>query len=141
MLPLLAGGHGMLRRQHLRRGRFRQEEMRFRSRGLLRVPASQEGGMSRPIGTFVRARHQATASFGDTASLGYREKLTFIFTCSTRELWLCKRPTLDLRAPPHETMRRARSKYETWDCSARRKIPRRCWGSRVARSVDLSDSW
>lgn len=41
----------MLRRQHLRRGRLRQEEVRFRSRGLLRVPASQERGTSRPIGT------------------------------------------------------------------------------------------
>lgn len=46
VLPLLAGDARLLRRQLVGRGRGRQEEVRAPPRGLLRVPASQEGGRS-----------------------------------------------------------------------------------------------
>ena len=44
MLSLLAGGPSLLRCQHIRRRRLGEEEVRARPGGLLRVPASQEGG-------------------------------------------------------------------------------------------------
>ncbi|KAL7922079.1 hypothetical protein ACQKWADRAFT_293403 [Trichoderma austrokoningii] len=44
LLSVLAGGHGLLRRQHLGRRRLRQEEVLTRVRRLLRVPTPQERG-------------------------------------------------------------------------------------------------
>lgn len=47
MLSLLAGGDGLLRCEHLGGGQVWQEEVWPSPRGLLRVPAPQEGGKCR----------------------------------------------------------------------------------------------
>lgn len=44
LLSFLARSYGLLRCQHIGRGRFGQEEVRAGTGGLLRVLAPQEGG-------------------------------------------------------------------------------------------------
>lgn len=59
MLSLLAGGSRLLCRQHKLGRRFGKEEVRSRTRGLLRVPTPQEGGWFGP-----RHSEDALANWG-----------------------------------------------------------------------------
>lgn len=96
LLSVLAGGHGLLCRQHLSRRRLGQEEVLARARRLLRVPAPQEGG-------WLTGAEQP-----------FWEKETRLTRHSTRERWHCKPHTPELSQQPLETMRRAQARYGIW---------------------------
>lgn len=58
LFPLLARSASLLRREHDDRRRHRQAEVRARARGLLRVPAPQEGGTATtPVSSLPSTSH------------------------------------------------------------------------------------